>query len=210
MLQHMALGHWFLTFTLTALKSLLHMPWKLYVVVRGIRERSFVTGFWDHLFLYGREFTLYTDHKTLTILNPKKERNSSLISCTIATMGIFVINIQLQDNLQIYWCSHQCGWIITFALSKGIYRFSGDKYLQHVSDWVATSNITTPYKAATWTDSVFSKVLLYSKNGWPVTFPELLKPYWTSSKSLWSGTHEGHSSKLHVVARPCPRDSRAA
>jgi len=33
-------------------------------------------------------------------------------------------------------------------------------------------------KAVTRTDPVLSKVLLYSKNGWPVTVPELLKPYW--------------------------------
>jgi len=167
-------------FTLTALKSLLHMPQKLYVVVREIRERSFVTGFWDsEISLVSVWSWIHTVHRSQNFDDfESKERNSSLISCAIATMGIFVINIQLQDNLQTYWYSNQCGWIITFSLSKGIYRFSGDKYLQHVSDWVATSNITTPYKAATWTDSTFGKLLLYSKNGWPVTFPELLKPYW--------------------------------
>jgi len=63
-------------------------------------------------------------------------------------------------------------------------------------------------KAVTRCDLVLSKVLLYSKTGWPVTVPELLKPYWKrrleisiEDECLMSGTHEGCSSKLHVVAR---------
>ena len=70
--------------------------------MRGIRERSFVTGFWDHLFLYGREFTLYTDHKTLTILNPKKE--IPLLSAAQLQQWAFLLSayVQLQDNLLIY------------------------------------------------------------------------------------------------------------
>jgi len=161
------------------------MPREPYLVVRGIRERSWFLGFRNFTGFWDSEILLVSVWSRIhTVLRPQnfddfesKERNSFLISCTIATMGIFVISIQLQDNLQIYWYSHQCGWIITFALSKGIYRFSGDQYLQHVSNWVATSDITTAY-ATTRTDSVFGKVLLYSRNGWPVTFPELLKPYW--------------------------------
>ena len=133
-----------------------------------------------HQFLYGRLFTLYTDHKPLTVIfNPRKgipplsatrlQRWSVIMSAYDYT--IVLKPTQLHRNVD--------------GLSRlPLFINRETKELSEPSIFNVRQIENLPVtaiqlRAATRQDPILAKVLLYIKHGWPTEVPEHLKPYWT-------------------------------
>ena len=174
-----------------------------------------------HSFLYGREFTLYTDHKPLTtILSPKK--------------GILSLSTRLQRwalLLSAYNYKIVFKPTSAHANADGLSRLplakestdSQETTIFNIGQIELLPVTSQQLKAATRNNALLSKVLLYSKTGWPAVVPELLKPYWkrrlessTEDKCLMWGIwvivphklrkvvlqelHQSHSGVVHMKA----------
>jgi len=132
-----------------------------------------------HSYLYGRAFTLCTDHKPLTtILNPRKE----IPPLSAARLQRWAL-LLLAYNYNIVYKPTKA-----HANADGLSHLplpvvSSTDYPRESSVFniaqIDTLPVTvTQLKAATRQDPILSKVLLYTKSGWPLTVPEVLKPYW--------------------------------
>ena len=132
-----------------------------------------------HPYLYGRAFTLYTDHKPLiTILSPKK----GIPPLSAARLQRWALLLAAYSYDIVYKSTKD------HANADGLSRLplpiTPTTECQQESTVFNIAQIDTlpvtakQLKAATHQDSVLSKVLLYTKCGWPSTIPEVLKLYW--------------------------------
>ena len=131
-----------------------------------------------HQYLYGRKFTLFTDHKPLlAILGPKKAippMAASQMQRWAVLLSAYQYEIKFKSTLD-------------HANADGLSRLP----LPTTSDDTATSDATvfnisqlqslpvtvTQVQSATRTDPILSKVLRYTRAGWPNQVSEALKPF---------------------------------
>ena len=132
-----------------------------------------------HSYLYGKAFTLYTDHKPLTtILSPKKgilPLSAAILqrwALLLAAYNYDIVYKSTKDHANADGLSH-----LPLPIEPA------PEYSQETTVFKITQIDTLPVivkqlKADTRQDPVLSKVLLYTKCGWPSTIPEALQPYW--------------------------------
>ena len=131
-----------------------------------------------HQYLYGRHFTLVTDHKPLTtILGPKK----GIPSLAAARLQRWAI-ILAAYNYSIEFKPTQ-----QHSNADGLSRLplpsnKSPEYSKAPSVFNVYQIETLPVDAnevqkATRSDPLLKKVLLYTKKGWPEQVPEALKPF---------------------------------
>ena len=129
--------------------------------------------------MYDRAFTLYTDHKPLTtILNPKK----GIPPLSAARLQRWALLLAAYNYNIVYRSTK------AHANADGLSQLplptdSSVELLQESSVFNVAQIDTLPFtakqlKAATRHDPLLSKVLLYTKCGWPSTVSEVLQPYW--------------------------------
>ena len=135
-----------------------------------------------HQYLYGRKFTLITDHKPLlTILGPKKEI-PPLAAARLQRWAVLLSTFNYDIKFK---STHDHG------NADGLSRLPLPKVTQEgEAHEVSLFNIAqinflpvtaTQISKATQTDPSLSKILQYVKQGWPTTVPESLRPYKTRS-----------------------------
>ena len=139
-----------------------------------------------HQFLYGRRFTLVTDHKPLTtILNPRKGI-PSLAAARLQRWAIILSAYQYEIEFK-YTQDHSnadgLSWLplLTVNSPKG--------QSPHVDVFNVGQLDSLPVTAqqlgqATRKDVILSKVWRYSKSGWPQKVPDCLRPYWNRRNEL--------------------------
>ena len=131
-----------------------------------------------HQYLYGRRFTLITDHKPLTtILGPKK----GIPSLAAARLQRWAIHLSAYDYKIQYKSTH------AHSNADGLSRLplpAADASSK--SDGVSLFNVAQvqalpvtfqDVRKATRQDKVLSAVYSYVQHGWPARVPEKLKPY---------------------------------
>ena len=132
-----------------------------------------------HQYLYGRNFTLITDHKPLvTILGPK----AGIPTLAAARLQRWAI------HLSAYSFSIEFRGTEKHGNADGLSRLPLPQKQEKEKPDVATQfNVvqmsTLPLthrqlRTASRCDSVVSKVMQYTKQGWPNTVPEAFKSYW--------------------------------
>ena len=132
-----------------------------------------------HQYLYGRPFILYTDHMLLmTILNPKK----GIPPLSAVRLQRWAVILSAYNYKIVYKFTQSHG------NADGLSRLplvvnNGKKQLSESSVFNVRQIENLPVtamqlKTATRRDPVLSKVLHYSKQGWPETITDDLKPYW--------------------------------
>ena len=135
-----------------------------------------------HQFLYGRRFTLVTDHKPLTtILNPRK--------------GIPSLAVTRLQRWAIILSAYQYKYTQDHSNTDGLSRLplptvnSPKGQSPHVDVFNVGQLDSLPVTAqqlgqATRKDVILSKVWRYSKLGWPQKAPDYLCPYWNRRNEL--------------------------
>ena len=136
-----------------------------------------------HQFLYGRHFTLCTDHKPLTtILGPKK----GIPPIAAARLQRWALQLAAH-NYTIKFRptkAHANADALSRLPLKGIHSKETKTDLFSVRQIEALPVTAVQLKRATSYDPILSKVLLYTKQGWPDRVDEPLKPYWNRRAEL--------------------------
>ena len=131
-----------------------------------------------HNYLYGRSFTLYTDHKPLQGLLNQSKAIPTLASARIQRWALTLATYQ-------YKIVYKRGSEISNAdgLSRLPLPTSSQTIpvpsehvllLEHLSSGPVTA---TQIETMTRQDKVLSRVLYFVQNGWPATVEQTLKPY---------------------------------
>ena len=136
-----------------------------------------------HQYLYGRHFTLVTDHQPLlAILGPKR----GLPTLAAARIQRWAITLAAYNYNVIYRST------LKHTNADGFSRLPL-KDCQAEPDEAAALNIRQieilpisfkQLQTATRVDPVLSKVVKYSQHGWPANVPEILKPYYHRKEGL--------------------------
>ena len=138
-----------------------------------------------HQYLYGRQFTLVTDHKPLTaILGPK----SGIPSLAAARMQRWALLLSGYSYNIRFRPTHAHGNAdglsrlpLQDASTRGNYE---DAAVFNISQVDALPVHTSQVMTATRTDPLLSKVLRYTRMGWPQETPEELRPYWLKKEEI--------------------------
>ncbi len=139
-----------------------------------------------HQFLYGRQFTLFTDHKPLTvILGPKK----GVLPLAVARLQCWALLLSAYD-FQIAYKPTKA-----HANADGLYRLPAapspstafpspktcrpDLEVFNMRQMEAIPVTSEQLRMATRRDPILSRVVTYTKRGWPPAhqLPEVLRPY---------------------------------
>ena len=130
-----------------------------------------------HQYLYGRTFTIYTDHKPLTtILSPSK----GIPDLAAARLRRWAL-ILAAYNYSIEYKSTR-----DHANADGLSRLPikstentpiGEASIFNIKQMEALPVTAMKLRSAIRYDKVLSKVLRYTKTRWPAATPEYLKPY---------------------------------
>ena len=138
-----------------------------------------------HAYLYGRPFTLITDHKPLkTILGPK-QGIPTLAAARLQRWALILaaytydIEFRSTDN-------HANADSLSRLPLKDISsdEVSSEPSVFNISQIESLPVTTQQLQAATRTDHVLSKVLHFMKRGWPSKVNAVLRPYWTRRQEL--------------------------
>ena len=131
-----------------------------------------------HQYLYGRMFTLVTDHKPLTtILNPQK----GIPSLAAARLQRWAIILSAYRYEIEFKCTQEHG--NADGLSRLPLPNVKSPKLNAADVFTVAQLDSLPVTAeqlgkATRTDPILSKVRRFTKSGWPHQVQECLKPYW--------------------------------
>ena len=133
-----------------------------------------------HQYMYGRKFTLYTDHKPLTtILGPKK----GIPPLAAARLQRWAIILSAYDYETVFKPTK------SHANADGLSRLPvSTRVTAQEPDGVSIFNISQVHtlpimssqlRRATRQDPDLGSVLRYTRNGWPEKVPPELQPYWS-------------------------------
>ena len=128
-------------------------------------------------FLYGRKFTLLTDHRPLTtILGPKK----GIPPIAAARLQRWAVQLAAYSyEIEFKSTNDHCN---ADALSRLPLKDTGSKCSTTPSEFnvhqiMALPVSCTDVERASRQDAIISKVLQYTRKGWPNTISDLLKPF---------------------------------
>ena len=136
-----------------------------------------------HQYLHEREFTLYTDHKPLTtILGPKKGTPpiaAARLQRWALQLATHNYTIQFRPTK-----AHANSEALSRLPLKGTESKEAKADLFSVRQIEALPVTLVQRKCAISCDPILSKVLRYTKYGWPDRVDETLKPYWNRRAEL--------------------------
>ena len=138
-----------------------------------------------HSYLYGRHFTLVTDHKPLTaILNPKK----GIPPLTAARMQrwAWILSAYSYDIEFRPMDKHANADGLSRLPLRGIPPEDAcpDPRIFNISQMEALPVTVRQLRAATAADPVLSKVFRYTRGRWPREIPAYLRPYFHRRNEL--------------------------
>ena len=138
-----------------------------------------------HQYLYGRKFTLVTDHQPLTTIFSDKKGIPPLAAARLQRWALLLsahhYNIQFRPTK-------------AHANADGLSRLPvqqsckkeghSEPNLFNICQIESLPLTSGQLKQATRTDPILSKVLMFTKTGWPMQVSEALKPYWNRRLEL--------------------------
>ena len=138
-----------------------------------------------HKYIYGRHFTLVTDHCPLTALFGPKSEMSALVAGRLQRWALFLSSYDYKIEFRTTKAHSNTDSMSRLPLSAT----ETGECLSEVSvfnvaqiNTVAVS-VTQLYKA-THSDPALSKVYQCLQKGWPRQINNMLKPYWTRQTEL--------------------------
>lgn len=138
-----------------------------------------------HQYLYGRKFTLVTDHKPLTaIFGPKR----GVPALAAARLQRWAVQLSAYDyNIEFRTTAKHANadGLSRLPLTGGIYTEEGAEVrVFQVRQLEALPIRVRDVKRATQSDHVLRRVLHFTREGWPASIPEELKPYFSRKDEM--------------------------
>ena len=132
-----------------------------------------------HEYLYGRRFTLITDHKPLTtILGPK----DGVLPLAAARLQRWALLLSAYEYTLEYRPTAQHG--NADGLSRLPLTATTDAVSTTVDCDIIVWHKSMQLQKATRQDPTLSQVITFTKKGWPSSVPEGLKPFWAPRNEL--------------------------
>ena len=140
-----------------------------------------------HIYLYGHEFTLITDHKPLTtILGPKKGI-PPLAAARLQRWAILLSAYKYQIEFRSTTAHGNADCLSRLPLTnQSPEGLSSEPTIFNVSQIASLPVTAAQLQKATQDDPTMSKILCYTANGWPQEVDEVLLPYWRKRQELTS------------------------
>ena len=139
-----------------------------------------------HQFIYGRKFTLLTDHQPLlAILGPKK----GIPSIAAARMQRWALLLSAYQYVISYRSTREhanadCLSRLPLPQKEAIGN-PPDAAVFNIAQISMLPPVTSDaIQAATRTDPILGAVLRYTQSGWPLNVPPEMKPYWARRDAL--------------------------
>ncbi|XP_045452661.1 uncharacterized protein K02A2.6-like [Melitaea cinxia] len=146
-------------------------------IVYGIRK--------FHQYLYGRRFTLRTDHKPLTYIFGNKTGIPIMAASRLQRWAVLLAGY----NYEIEYVSSQknCADALSRLPQCGVTdkKIKESTYLNFVETFLPVTN--DDIRTATSRDALLSKIVYYVHSGWPWTCPEgeEYKPYYNKRNEIY-------------------------
>ena len=139
-----------------------------------------------HEYLYGRRFTLLTDHKPLTtILGPKTgvpPLAAARLQRWALLLSAYEYDLELRPTAQHANADGLSRLPLSIIADAGTATSDSDVF--NVGQIEALPVTAMQLRKVTRQDPILSKVVTFTRNGWPSIVPENLKPYWTRRNEL--------------------------
>ena len=138
-----------------------------------------------HQYIYGRQFVLITDHKPLmTILGPKKGI-PSLAAARLQRWAVLLSAYQYTIKFKSTQSHANADGLSRLPLTTGEQEGQcPEASIFNLAQLDSLPVTATQVEQATRTDPELSKVLEYTRYGWPKQVPEALKPFETRRLEL--------------------------
>ena len=138
-----------------------------------------------HQFLYGRKFTLVTDHQPLTTIFSDKKGIPPLAAARLQRWALQLSAHNYTIQFRSTKAHANADGLSQLPVKENSKRRSyTDPNLFNICQIESLPLTSGQLKQATRTDSIISKVLMFTKNGWPLQVSESLKPHWNRQLEL--------------------------
>ena len=139
-----------------------------------------------HEYLYGHRFTLLTDHKPLTtILGPKTgvpPLAAARLQRWALLLSAYEYDLEFRPTAQHANADGLSRLPLSIIADAGTATSDSDVF--NVGQIEALPVTAMQLRKVTRQDPILSKVVTFTRNGWPSIVPENLKPYWTRRNEL--------------------------
>ena len=137
-----------------------------------------------HQYLYGREFILYTDHKPLTTILGPKRGIPPLAAARLQRWALQLSAHQYKIQFRPTKAHANADALSRLPLQSTDTKRQPETDIFTIRQLEALPITSTQLKRVTGRDPILSKVLRYTKQGWPDKVEEALKPYWNRRTEL--------------------------
>ena len=133
-----------------------------------------------HQYLYGRRFTLYTDHKPLTTILGSKQGVPPIAAARLQRWALLLSAYNYSIEFKSTSAHANADCLSRLPLPNSSTSSSVSQTVSSADIFVVRHiealPVTVELRAATRCDTILSKVLQYMKRGWPSKVPKFLKP----------------------------------
>ena len=133
-----------------------------------------------HQYLYGRHFTLITDHKPLMAILGSKKGIPPLAAARLQRWALILAAYNYQLEFRPTQSHSNADGLSRLPLpSEKPPEYSSEPSVLNIRQIEALPVSTEAVQQAIRKDSILSKVLRYTRRGWPTPVPEALKSYYS-------------------------------
>ena len=136
-----------------------------------------------HQYLYGRRFTLFTDHKPLTTIFGPKRGVPPLAAARLQRWSLFLSSYSYDIEFKSTSAHANADCLSRLPLSTTSSASSAASIFM-IRQIEALPITVLELRSATRNDVILGQVLRYTKSGWPVSVPDSLKPYFLRRNEL--------------------------
>jgi len=138
-----------------------------------------------HQYVYGREFTLITDHKPLTTILGPKDTIPSLAAARLQRWALLLAGYSYKIKFRPTSTHSNADGLSRLPLRDSTaLGYLPDATNFNIAQIDALPVTSAELEVATQRDSILSKVLYYTRTRWPNVVKESFKPYWNRRLEL--------------------------
>ena len=138
-----------------------------------------------HQYLFGRHFTLITDHKPLMAILGSKKGIPPLAAARLQRWALILATYNYQLEFRPTQSHSNADGLSRLPLpSEKTPEYSSEPSVLNTRQIEALPVTTEAVQQAIRKDSILSKVLHYTRRGWPTPVPEALKSYFSQKTEL--------------------------
>ena len=137
-----------------------------------------------HQYLYGRSFTLYTDHKPLTTILGEKKGIPTLAAPRLQRWALLLSAYTYTIKYKPTQHHGNVDGLSRLPLSTASDHPLHELNAFNIGQIEAFPVTATQLKHVTQHDPIVSRVLRYTRSGWPDSFSDALKPYYHRQSEL--------------------------